>query len=66
MPFFLVICRSELDTFVNKGSLSKLVVAVSREEENVPKAYVQDEILRYAADVARFVVEQSAMVFVCG
>lgn len=58
--------RHELESFVAGGSLSKLIVAVSREENCLPKAYVQDEIRRSVADIGRLIVEESAVVYVCG
>lgn len=56
--------NTELEGFTQRGVISSLELAVSRESEK--KTYVQDLIRRDKQDLYDFIVNKGALIYVCG
>ncbi|CAN0097689.1 unnamed protein product, partial [Ectocarpus sp. 4 AP-2014] len=58
------IFRREMEGFLERGTLSKLSTAFSRDASE--KVYVQHRIREHGAELSRLMLEQGAYVYVCG
>lgn len=56
--------NSELEGFVERGVITRLELAISRESAN--KTYVQDLMRRDKQDLYEYIVKQGALIYVCG
>ncbi|ORX62182.1 riboflavin synthase domain-like protein [Hesseltinella vesiculosa] len=55
----------EFQTLVNDRTITKLNLAISREDP-ANKTYVQDLLRQHAADLYDFIVNQDAAIYICG
>jgi len=58
--------RNEMESFEKEGIITNLNVSFSREGGNVKKAYVQDKMKSNADRVARMIIDDNAIIFICG
>jgi len=76
------ICKDEVEQYLDAGTLSKLVPAYSRQQpsdnqekggdedsscgETGVKVYVQDKVKAYAAELCTLILQEEAIIYVCG
>ena len=71
-PQLTIYCREELNLFVSTGILTLLHVSFSRpdpqpsQEENNALKYVQDNMRARWRELAKWIMEDNAVVYVCG
>ena len=67
----LSLCRTKLKSFLSSGVLTHLHVSFSRHRSDTdgmqqPSCYVQDNMRIHWEELARWIMEDNASVFVCG
>ena len=62
-----MLCRTKLESFLSSGVLTHLHVSFSRHQsDGVQPGYVQDNMRIHWEELARWIMEDDASVFVCG
>jgi sulfite reductase alpha subunit-like flavoprotein len=65
-----MLCRTKLESFLSSGVLTHLHVSFSRHQSDVggeqQPSYVQDNMIIHWEELARWIMEDNASVFVCG
>lgn len=61
---FNFLYKDEITEFVNKGVLTRLDTAFSRDQKE--KIYVQDKIKEYGRDIYKWLIDRNATIYLCG